>query len=195
MADAEQHWRTWVEGLSEGDDSVVGEFWHDYGARLEALAASYLTSRMRRREGPEDVVQSVCRTFLRRSKDGQFELPDRDSLWRLLCAITLTKVREKVRFHGREKRSIGREQYLDDSRMAEPLMPAAEPSPAEAAEFADQMSRLLFELDEEERQVVTMKLEHHTHPEIAERLGCSERTVRRLVKRVQLRLTRMLEES
>ena len=32
-------------------------------------------------------------------------------------------------------------------------------------------------------------------PEIAEQLGCSERTVRRLVKRVQQRLTRMLEES
>ena len=44
-----------------------------------------------------------------------------------------------------------------------------------------------------ERQVVVLKLEECTNEEIAERLGSSERTVRRILKRVQSQLTRALE--
>jgi RNA polymerase sigma-70 factor (ECF subfamily) len=195
MADADADWRLWVQRLAEGDEQVVGEFWRDYGGRLQALAAGFLTSRLQRREGPEDVVQSVCRTFLRRSRAGEFQLADRDALWRLLCAITLAKVREKARFHGRQKRRLDRERHLDSSRVGGKLVPAKEPTPAEAAEFADQMQQLLFGMDEEERQIVTMRLEQFTYAEMAERLGCSERTVRRMVKRVQERLKGMLEDS
>jgi RNA polymerase sigma-70 factor (ECF subfamily) len=184
-----------VQGLAEGDEQVVGEFWREYGKRLQALASGYLNSRLQRREGPEDVVQSVCRTFLRRSRAGEFDLADRDALWGLLCAITLAKVRQKARYHGREKRRYDRERYLDNSRVGgKPLMDT-EPTPAEAAEFADEMHQLLSGMDEEERQVVSMKLERFTYAEMAERLGCSERTVRRIVKRVQERLKRMLAES
>jgi hypothetical protein len=32
-----------------------------------------------------------------------------ESLWRLLTAITLTRVREQIRFHRRQKRSIDQE--------------------------------------------------------------------------------------
>jgi len=195
MADTDSHWQSWVQGLSEGDEQVVGEFWREYGKRLQALASGYLNSRLQRREGPEDVVQSVCRTFLRRSRAGEFSLADRDALWGLLCAITLAKVRQKARYHGREKRRYDRERYLDNSRVGGKPVVDAEPTPAEAAEFADQMQQLLFGMEEEERQVVTMKLERFTHAEMAERLGCSERTIRRIVKRVQERLKRMLEES
>jgi RNA polymerase sigma factor (sigma-70 family) len=137
----------------------------------------------------------VCRTFLRRSRAGEFHLADRDALWGLLCAITLAKVRQKVRYHGREKRRYDRERYLDNSRVGGKPVADTLPTPAEAAEFADQMRQLLFGMEEEERQVVTMKLEQFTYAEMAERLGCSERTIRRIVKRVQERLKRMLEES
>ena len=158
-----------------------------------------MTSRICRREEPEDVVQSVCRTFLRRAQIGQFELPDSEALWRLLCAITLTKVRQKVRFHRRQRRSVDRERHFaprgDDSRPAEPEAVAPEPTPAEAAEFADQLQQLLAGMDEEERRLVELKLEQHTNLQMAKELSCSERTVRRILKRVQGRLRRMLEDA
>jgi RNA polymerase sigma-70 factor (ECF subfamily) len=195
MADEEYEWQSWVRRLASGDDEVVNEFWGHYGDRLQGLAAKFLTSKLRRREEPEDVVQSVCRTFLRRAKAGQFELADRDSLWRLLCAITVAKVREKARYHGRQKRSFKREQPLDGSRVGAVPVETFDPTPAEAAEFADELRSLLDEMDEEEREVVLLRIEEYTYPEIAERLGRSKRTVRRILKRVQSRLQRMLEES
>lgn len=199
MAETNHQWRSWVRRLAEGDEQVVNEFWGQYGHRLQGLAAQHLTARLYRREGPEDVVQSVCRTFLRRARAGQFELADSESLWRLLCAITLTKVREKARYHHRQKRQFDRERFLDaasdDSRAAGPQIAASEPTPAEAAEFADQLQQLLGAMDEEERRLVEMKLEGYTNQEMADKLGCSERTVRRILKRVQSQLARTLEQS
>jgi len=195
MADDDQEWRKWVEGLVEGDEQVAGEFWEQYGARLQGLAARHLTTRLYRREGPDDVVQSVCRTFFRRARVGQFELSDSESLWRLLCAITVTKVRQKARFHGRQKRRFHREKSLDDSGPGMADFGAPEPTPAEAVEFADQIQQLMADLDEEERRLVELKLQQATSLEIAEQLGCSERTVRRILKRVESRWRRVLKQS
>ncbi len=144
----------------------------------------------------EDVVQSACRTFLRRAKIGEFELADAEGLWGLLCAITLTKVREQTRFHLRQKRGLDREVHpADDSQAGPRLFQEVdhEPTPAEAAEFADQFAQLISGLDEEERQLVDYKLQQFTNEEIAARMQCSERTVRRILKRVQSALAQHFE--
>src|SRR5262249_47786585 len=134
---------------------------------------------------------------LRRARGGEFQLADSESLWRLLCAITMTKIREQARYHRRQKRGLDQEVAMpagDDSGAAWG-MASAEPTPDEAAAFADQFQQLLASLDEEERQMVELKLQDLTHEEVAERLGCSERTVRRIIKRVQTRLEQVFPTS
>jgi RNA polymerase sigma factor (sigma-70 family) len=195
-AEEPDRWQRLIQGLRTGDDRIVGEFCEQYGDRLHRLADKNLAPGVRRRVGPEDVVQSACRTFLRRAKGGQFELEDSESLWRLLCAITLTKVRAQVRFHMREKRGLNREEALapaDESGETEIDAADPQPNPAEAAEFADFFEQLLTGLDDQERQVVDLKLQQLTNEEVAARLGTSERTARRILKRVQSRLTRALD--
>jgi RNA polymerase sigma factor (sigma-70 family) len=194
----EEHWQQMIAGLRAGDSLVLGEFCRHYGELLHGLAERHLPKALQRRVGPEDVVQSVCRTFLMRAQRGEFQLADSDGLWGLLCAITLTKVREQTRFHLRQRRGLDREQPLTTGESASDAGPqpvARDTSPSSAAEFADQFQQLIAGLDEEERQVVDLKLQECTNDEIAARLGCSERTVRRLVKRVQARLGRALEGS
>jgi RNA polymerase sigma factor (sigma-70 family) len=197
MAEEEQRWQRLIHGLRAGDCVVVQEFCEQYGALLHRLADKHLPHGLRRRVGPEDVVQSACRTFLRRAQGGEFQLGDSEDLWRLLCAITLTKVREQARFHLRKKRGLDQEVAPGPNDSAGSfLQPAAAgPSPLEAAEFADQFQKLLASLDEEERQVVDLKLQECTNDEVAERLGCSERTVRRILKRVQSQLAHAFEVS
>ncbi|HEV3260543.1 MAG TPA: sigma-70 family RNA polymerase sigma factor [Gemmataceae bacterium] len=195
MAAGEEDWQRLIQGLRDGDRHIVQEFCVEFGAALERLAEKHLPPRLRRRVGPEDIVQSACRTFLRRVKGGEFQLADSESLWRLLCAITLTKVREQMRFHLRQNRGVDRETDLGSEDSSAPgFQPRARgPSPAEAAQFADQFRQLMSSLDEEERQLVDWKLQECTDKEVAERLGCSERTVRRIFKRVKARLTRAFE--
>jgi RNA polymerase sigma factor (sigma-70 family) len=111
----------------------------------------------------------------------------------------LTKLSEKARLHQRQKRAMDREVPLAASSPEESgqgLEPVdRRPSPAEAAEFADQLEQLLGSLDAEEQQVVDLKLQGMTNEEVAERMGSSERTVRRIAKRVQRHLERGFQDD
>ena len=69
----DDEWQSWMVQLAEGNPEAEHEFWNLYGERLQRLASQNLSSGLRRRVGAEDVVQSACRTFLRRAQDGQFE--------------------------------------------------------------------------------------------------------------------------
>lgn len=198
MAEEEDRWQRLIRGLRAGDDQVAREFCEQYGDLLHRIADKHLAAGLRRRVGPEDVVQSACRTFLRRVQGGEFQLADSEGLWRLLCAITLTKVREQSRFHLRQKRGLDQEQPLaavGDQSAAGFDVVDPRPTPAEAAAFADGFEQLLASLDEEERRIVDLKLQELTNDEVAERLGYSERTVRRILKRLQGRLMRAAEEG
>lgn len=151
---------------------------------------------MKRRVGASDIVQSAFRTFFRRAEAGKFQFQDSEKLWSLMCAITLTKVREQVRFHRREKRDVHRESRPGDSTKSNEsdgfeLLSGEALSPEVAAEFADQFEKLMSSLDEEERRVLSLKIDDYTNEEIADSIGSSERTVRRIVKRLKTVLGEM----
>ena len=175
-------WDRMIGGLRSGDSAVLGDFFRQYGPALERVAAGRINPGLRRRVGPETIALSVCRTFMRRAADDQFTLEDDDSLWRLLCAITLTKVKEQSRFHLRQKRGVDRETDID--ALGEPPTDA-QPTPEAAAIFADEFRHLVESLEEEERKILELRLSEQTHAQIAEEVGCSERTVRRVLARLR----------
>ena len=190
----DSRWNWLIEGLRNGDRDALAAFCQQYGDALRRIADRKLPNAVRRRIDPEDVVQSVCRTFFRRANEGEFHLGSSGELWRLLCAITLTKVHEQTRFHLRQKRGVNRESEPEprpdeDSVIHQPA--AAEPSPAHAAQFADQFQQLLQQLEPNEQRIVDLKLQEFTNEQIAEQLQCSERTVRRILKRVQAVLAQL----
>lgn len=194
----DERWQRLITGLRDGDNVVIHDFFDQYGELLHKLADQKLAPGVRRRIGPEDVVQSACRTFLRRAQAGEFILDNSDALWRLLCAITLTKMREQTRFHLRHKRGMQREVAMNapaDASLADFQPVAPGPTPSEEVEFADQFQLALSSLNEEERSMVEWKLQDFTQEEIAVKLGCSDRTVRRVLKKVEAQLLEALEAS
>jgi RNA polymerase sigma-70 factor, ECF subfamily len=198
MSAGDDGWDNLIRGLREGDGQSAADFYAEYGPLLQSLAERHLPAGLRRRVGPEDVVQSVCFTFLRRIRSGEFQLGDSASLWRLLSAITLSKVHKQARFHLRLKRGVNQEiprtagAGPENVSSMQPVAPG--PGLDEAAAFADQLEQILASLDEEERQLVHLKLQGYTNEEAAHHLGCSERTARRILKRVQSRLARSFKE-
>lgn len=197
MDDAQ--WDALINGLRDGDQQACTNFWNSYGNQLQAVAQKQLSARLQRRVGSDDVVQSACRTFFRRISDGQFDLPDADALWRLMCAITLTKARRAARDHSRQKRGMDAEQYLDATSSVDggrrfELAGGGE-TPFDAVEFSDQMDQLLASLSPQECQVLDLKLQNHTNDEIAEMINCSERTVRRLTDKIRSRWTTLFDEE
>lgn len=192
-------WNRLIVGLRDGDQDACTDFWNRYGHKLQNVAQGRLSDRLQRRVGSDDIVQSACRTFFRRISDGQFDVPDADALWRLMCAIVLTKVRRAARDHGRQKRGLNSEHYIDansdNSQHGNFQLPSSDSSPFDAVTFADQMDSLLSGLSERECRILDMKLQNHSNEEIASAIGCSERTVRRVSASIRQHWTTLFDED
>lgn len=177
-----------VNLLKAGDRTAAQPLWDAYFPRLVALARGKLRGTARRGADEEDVALSAFDSFCRRAERGQFpRLDDRDDLWQLLFVLTIRKAIDLARYQGRTSRGGGRVVALAD--LAGLDLDAAlgsEPSPALAAQMADELERLISRLgDESLRSVLCWKMEGWTNREIAARLGCVEKTVERKLRSIR----------
>ncbi len=173
----------WLHPLREGDEVAAEMLWKQYFPRLVHLARERLSARTRQAVDEEDVALSAFKSFCLRAEQGQFpNLHDRDGLWRLLVEITLRKVIDQARWANRLKRGGGMtrlEAPADEVPLIDQMI-GPEPSPAFAAEVAEEWCHLLELLNDSTlQQIAILRMEGHQAVEIAEQLDCSERSVRR----------------
>jgi RNA polymerase sigma-70 factor (ECF subfamily) len=171
----------------QGDQQAAGELFRRYASRLVGLARSRLSAKFAQRVDPEEVVQSVYRTFFAEAQEGRYELQRGGDLWRLLVAMTLHKLNDQVKYHSRRKRAVDTEEGLFG--IGAHLL-AREPSPLEALALVDEVEQLMGQLEPTHRSMVELRLQGHTMEEIAVRTRFSERTVRYVLERLKQQLTK-----
>src|ERR1043166_1704545 len=88
-----------------GDQQAASQPFERYARELTRVAEQHLSRKLAGRLDGEDVVQSVFRTFFRRSAAGEFRIDNSAQLWRLLVQITLRKAQAKGRHHQAEMRN------------------------------------------------------------------------------------------
>jgi RNA polymerase sigma-70 factor (ECF subfamily) len=178
-----------VERLRSGDPDAAEKLFARYARQLTQVAERHLSRKVAGREDGEDVVQSVFRTFFRRSVRGEFQIDSSAKIWRLLVQITLRKARAKARHHTAEARNVGAEAASDDSAW---LLDVAsqEPGPEEAAILVDQIEVLLRGLPAQYCQILEMRLQGQAVADIAEKLNVSRQSVYRALSLLQGRLAR-----
>src|SRR5438876_9981826 len=98
----------------QGDENAARQIVEGYLDRLVILARRHLHQRLAPRIDPEDIVQSVFRTFFTRVKDGQFVFAEQDDLLKLLVRITLNKTLRQIAYHKAAKRNPGVETGNDE---------------------------------------------------------------------------------
>ena len=185
----------WINQLKAGEAAAAQPLWERYCRRLIGLARQQLRAAPRRAADEEDVALSAFDSFCRAAQHGRFsQLRDRDDLWPLLVVLTLRKALRLARAEGRRKRGGGA--VLDEAALTGPAGAAGEtgldqilgrePTPMFAAQFAEECQRLLDRLpDADLRAIALLKMESYTVEEIAARLGCVPRTVRRRLQRIR----------
>jgi DNA-directed RNA polymerase specialized sigma24 family protein len=205
MADQDEGSVTrWIGELKTGGDTAAQHLWERYFERLVQLALARLRSARRPGtiEDEGDAALSAFDSFCRGAAAGRFpQLADRDELWRLLVVITVRKVLGQLDRQGARKRGGGRlagESAVIGADAAEgdglDRIVGREPSPELAALVVDEYRRLRDNLRTDAlRQVLDLRLEGYTRAEIAKRLGCAERSVKR--KLDVIRETWLLGES
>jgi RNA polymerase sigma factor (sigma-70 family) len=160
----------WLERLPDGDPDAARRLWERYFHRLVGLARQHLKGAAHPAGDEEDVALSAFASFCRGAEAGRFpELASRDGLWPLLVVLTLRKAWRLLRKEGRHPAPATLEEVL-----------SREPDPRFAAEMAEQCEHLLRALDDEQlRRVALLRMEGWTVKEIAQEMGCSDKTVKR----------------
>jgi RNA polymerase sigma factor (sigma-70 family) len=181
-----------VGRLRGGDPQAAEEIFAKYAQRLTCLAEQHLSRKLAARLDGADVVQSVFRTFFRRSAAGEFRIDSSAELWRLLVEITLKKARAYGRRHTAGVRDVAEEAPGGGAAFLLKAL-AHEPGPAEAAALVDQIRELLRGLPALYCDLLQLRLEGHSVSDTAARLGVSRRTVHRGLHLLQQRLTRSAE--
>jgi RNA polymerase sigma-70 factor (ECF subfamily) len=177
--------------LCEGDQQAAAEIFRRFVGRLIPFARNRLSAQVRGKIDPEDVLQSVFRSFFIRHADGQFELEDWDGLWSLLVRITFRKCGRRIAAFAAGRRDVRREVSplaWDEEARRQWEAIARDPMPEEAASLAETLEHLLRGLDERQRQIVTLRLQGFMIPEISQEVERTERTVHRVLAHVRERL-------
>jgi DNA-directed RNA polymerase specialized sigma24 family protein len=171
----------WIWQLKNGDQAAAQQLWECYYRRLVSLARARLHGQPRRVADEEDVALSAFDSFCRGAAEGRFpQLADRDNLWPLLVVITSRKAADLIEYENRQKRSGGDEVAELNGLLSQ------DPSPAFALEMAEACQRLLGLLGDPTLQAVAVwKMEGYSEIEIANRLGCVPRSVRRKLRAIR----------
>jgi RNA polymerase sigma-70 factor, ECF subfamily len=201
-------------GLRRGSSWAEEELCRRFWPRVCQLVEREMDRRLRRREDPEDVAQTVFRTFFGRAQHGDFQCAHTGALWCLLQQIARRKILKRAEHHGAKKRDVRREQ--------EPVL-HREFDEAEASFLWDVVEKalardnrpepriLLLEmcgytlpeicekamagLKSPDPEIFDMWLEGYTWAEIAEKVGYTQSTVRHKIDRICERLRRWLGEG
>jgi RNA polymerase sigma factor (sigma-70 family) len=181
--------------LQAGDPRAAALVFERFAQRLMALARARLDGRTRQKLDPEDVLQSVFRSFFARQAAGQFHFEGWEGLWGMLVLLTVRKCGRKAQQFRRDRRDVHREMALPDNPDGAATWEALarEPTPEEAAVFADLVERLVGQSSELERPILELCLQGYTQVEISAQVGCTERTVRRVLTRLRQRLQQLNE--
>jgi RNA polymerase sigma-70 factor (ECF subfamily) len=176
-----------------GDLEAATQLYERYARRLGALAQKRIPAILSRQLDPDDIVQSVFRSFFRSVRAGAFVVPEGSDLWPLLLVIALNKIRAHGVFHTAAKRDIRRTQAIQSASIAAAVeaLHSASPEPFLRAIANDLIEALPPRL----REVVQLRLEGYQVDQIANRISRTKRSVERLLHECRERLDAMLDEE
>lgn len=192
MSDADFTSRHLVRAAANGDTWAEDQLVDRFQNRLIALASSRLPLELRSRVDPEDVVQSACRVFINRLRNGSVCIEHRGDLWKQLVAVTLNKIRSNIRKHRRAKRSV----FAEATQQEDFFLLSREPTPEEACLLLETIEEILSALPKAtQRQVVMLRLHGESTNDIAMATGFSCERVRQIIRWVKETLETRIQEN
>ena len=169
----------WIDLFRIGNADAAEQIWNRYFSSIVGVARAKLGMIPTGTLDAEDIALSAFHTLYRAASANRLpDMQDRSDLWQSLILITAGKVIDAKRREFSQKRGGTTTEKIPMHLMD--LVQNNEQDPALAAMFSEQFESLLNLLEERELQeIAILKLEGFTNEEIAERLDCGERTVKR----------------
>ncbi len=173
--------QTLVRRIRNGEVDAATGLYLRYARRLQRLATYQTSPKLAARVSSEEIVQSVFRTFFRRAASGQYEVAESDDLWKLFLVITLNKIRKASEYHHAQKRSIDKTVSLPDGFFSSDL--GADKNQEIACSILEMtIEEILAGLPARHQEIIRLRIEGYSLPEIAEKTGRAQRTSERVLK-------------
>jgi RNA polymerase sigma-70 factor (ECF subfamily) len=173
-----------------GDQDAATQLYLRYAKRLIRLVEMQCSAELARREGVEDIVQSVFRSFFRRVGQGFYDVPDGDELWKLFLVIALHKIRSKATYHYASKRDAHRTIGGAGARLLLDLQAGASELPFAHLQLV--LEEILEQLPPRSRVMVKLRIEGCDVGEVARKTGRSRRSVERILRETRVQLGEIL---
>ena len=106
--------RSLIRSVRDGDGTAADGLFEKYQSKLNGLANRGLGGDLSGRLDAADITQSVFRTFFRRVSNGQYDVPQGETIWKLLTVIALNKIRAAGVHHRAAKRDVRRTSEVMD---------------------------------------------------------------------------------
>jgi RNA polymerase sigma factor (sigma-70 family) len=185
MSESGEEFTDLMRRLRDGSEDAARELLDRYGEHILRVVRRKLSRQLRSKFDSVDFVQAVWASFFAAAPRGRrFDHPQ--ALMAFLVTLAQNKVIDAVRQRMQtQKYNVNRERPLDGSVATEAGgLPARQPSPSQEAVANDEWRRLLAELPDRYRRMLVLLREGHTQKDIARELNVNEKTIRRVLEKL-----------
>jgi RNA polymerase sigma factor (sigma-70 family) len=177
--------RDFLARIRAGDEEAARELLTRYEAQVRLVVRRQLPRLLRSRFDSLDFLQSIWGSFFRRMRSGASEFEDPQYLVAFLARAARNKVIDEYRRAVSQKHDIHREEPLWGKGSRPRELAEDIDSPSEVAQAREAFRQLSERLPEDRRIILELKAQGLSSAEIGERVGISERTVRRVIEELR----------
>lgn len=178
----QQDFRLLMQRVRDGCPEAAQQLFTGYGEHITRVVRKRMHRKLRSKFDSGDFVQAVWASFFALDLNAyQFDCPE--ALIGFLMNLARNKVVEEVRHRLHTlKHDVTREQSLyDSSGYPAGEVAARQPTPSEIAVAREQWDRLLQDQSADHQRILVLLRQGYTPSEVAQQLGRSIKTVRRLI--------------
>ena len=173
--------------LREGSTDAARELVETYGRHVYRAIRRHLSDKIRNQYDSIDFSQAVWGSFFRQQTFPEFKDPGQ--LIAYLIRISKNKVIDECRKRLQTQRyNVKLEKHVPDTGIKEDRrLPGTTPTPSAIVTAKEQMEQLLENQPDCYRSILRLRASGATFEEIAEETGLNERSIRRVIKRLESR--------
>jgi RNA polymerase sigma-70 factor (ECF subfamily) len=180
-----------LESLCSGDVNAAEHVFRAYEPILRKVVRRRLPAQLRSRFDSIDIVQSIWADLLRGFRDAGWRFTDAAHLQAFLVKVTRNRFVDRCRTH---LNAAQREQPLATALPEEMQAPSLA-QPSEVAQANDLWQRMLALCPPAHRDMLILRRDGMSVPDIAARIGLHEDSIRRILRDIARQLARHEEAS
>jgi len=176
---------TLMRRVGEGSPEAARELLERFGPHIRRVVRRKLHQKLRPKFDSLDFVQDVWASFFT-GPDRQRTFSEPEALVAFLVQVAQNKVVENFRqqFYT-DKYNVNREHSLDSAILGPKDLTTREPTPSQIAVAHEQWDRLVKGQPARYRRILVLLREGMTHEEIARALDMNEKTVQRVIRKLE----------